>query len=121
MDEPFEELPSAPEHHSAEQPISAPDGSIGNDVEWPGQEVAAESPRLEREQPEPTGHPTVDAVLTSLGQLDETPVSEHVAVFEHAHEQLRGALSGAGDHAVAGSASDPTQRPSYAGPRPRQG
>lgn len=121
MNEPFEEQPSAPEHQFAEQHITAPDGSASSDVEWPGEETAAELPRLEREQPEPTGHPAVDAVLTSLGQLDETPVSEHVAIFEHAHEQLRGALAGASDHAAGGSAPDPTQRPSYAGPRPRQG
>ncbi len=45
--------------------------------------------------PEPTGNPTVDAVLASLDGLEDRPVDEHVAVFEAAHEALRGALSDA--------------------------
>ena len=45
----------------------------------------------------PTGNNAVDEVLASLGALDDAPVSEHVSVFESAHERLRGALSGAGD------------------------
>jgi hypothetical protein len=46
---------------------------------------------------EHTGNPVVDSVLDSLRELDNLPVSEHVAVFEAAHERLRGALSDAGD------------------------
>lgn len=46
---------------------------------------------------EPTGHPQVDAVLASLSDLDGTPVEEHVAVFESAHDTLRSALANAGD------------------------
>jgi hypothetical protein len=44
-----------------------------------------------------TGNPVVDSVLDSLRELDRLPVSEHVAVFEAAHDRLRGALSDAGD------------------------
>lgn len=44
-----------------------------------------------------TGNPVVDSVLDSLRGLDEVPVSEHVAVFEAAHERLRGALADAGE------------------------
>jgi hypothetical protein len=44
-----------------------------------------------------TGHPEVDAVLASLGGIEERPVADHVAVFEAAHERLRGALASAGD------------------------
>lgn len=44
-----------------------------------------------------TGNPVVDSVLDSLRELDSVPVAEHVAVFEAAHERLRGALSDAGD------------------------
>jgi hypothetical protein len=44
-----------------------------------------------------TGHPAVDEVLRSLEGLDGRPVDEHVAAFEQAHEQLRRALSDAGD------------------------
>ena len=46
---------------------------------------------------ERTGHPAVDAVLDSLAGLADAPVDEHVAVFESAHEALRGALANAGD------------------------
>jgi hypothetical protein len=42
-----------------------------------------------------TGHPVVDAVLESLETLDGAPVDEHVAVFEGAHDALRGALADA--------------------------
>lgn len=45
---------------------------------------------------EPTGNPTVDSVLESLERLHHQPASEHVAVFESAHEKLRGALADAG-------------------------
>ncbi len=48
-------------------------------------------------QPEATGNPTVDAVLESLAGLEDTPVDEHVAVFETAHDTLRGALANAGN------------------------
>lgn len=44
-----------------------------------------------------TGNPVVDSVLDSLRELDELPVSEHVTVFEAAHDRLRGALSDAGE------------------------
>lgn len=39
-----------------------------------------------------TGNAAVDGVIASLAGLVEVPVSEHVALFERAHEQLRGAL-----------------------------
>jgi hypothetical protein len=41
---------------------------------------------------ESTGIETVDAVLSGLGDLDDLPVTEHVAVFERAHESLRAAM-----------------------------
>ncbi|HET7430018.1 MAG TPA: hypothetical protein VFJ89_00805 [Nocardioides sp.] len=43
-------------------------------------------------EPVRTGDEAVDGVLDSLEGLDERPVDEHVAVFEAAHERLRGAL-----------------------------
>jgi hypothetical protein len=46
---------------------------------------------------ERTGNPVVDSVLDSLRELDDVPASEHVAVFEAAHDRLRGALSDAGE------------------------
>lgn len=78
-----------------------------SDESTPGQDG---SPRDGGEHPDPdlsavadtspvqhTGNPVVDSVLDSLRELDELPVSEHVAVFEAAHDRLRGALSDAGD------------------------
>ena len=58
-------------------------------------------PEAVQEQPETTSDPAVDAVVSSLRGLDELPVTEHVAVFEQAHESLRQVLSGAGERAPA--------------------
>lgn len=44
-----------------------------------------------------TGHPAVDAALASLSALEASPVAEHVAVFETAHDALRRALNDAGE------------------------
>jgi hypothetical protein len=43
-------------------------------------------------EPVRTGVEEVDAVLDSVDQLEGTPVDEHVAVFEDAHDRLRRAL-----------------------------
>jgi hypothetical protein len=58
----------------------------------------------ETTEPETTGDATVDAVVASLRGLDDLPVSEHVAVFERAHESLRQVLSGAGEPVQASQA-----------------
>jgi hypothetical protein len=42
--------------------------------------------------PESTGVASVDAVLADVAAVAEAPVSDHVAVFERAHDQLRRAL-----------------------------
>ena len=47
-----------------------------------GGEVGAES----------TGVESVDRVLAEVAAVADAPVSEHVQVFERAHEQLRRAL-----------------------------
>ena len=44
------------------------------------------------ERPDPTGIPRVDAVVDAVAGLADQPVAEHVAVFEHAHTELRAAL-----------------------------
>ena len=44
-----------------------------------------------------TGHDDVDRVVASLDGLEDRPVSEHVAVFESAHDTLRNALADAGN------------------------
>lgn len=48
-----------------------------------------------------TGVAAVDEVLQRVSQLAERPVSEHVEVFERAHEQLRRALDAPPDAAPA--------------------
>jgi hypothetical protein len=67
---------------------------------------ALQSEQVEPEQvePETTGDEAVDAVVASLRGLDDLPVSEHVAVFERAHESLRQVLSGAGEPVQASQA-----------------
>lgn len=47
--------------------------------------------------PERTGHPVVDEVIASLTVLDGLPLEQHAAVFEAAHDRLRGVLADAGD------------------------
>lgn len=47
---------------------------------------------LEPAEPVRTGVEEVDVVLDSVDQLVDLPVDQHVAVFERAHEGLRGAL-----------------------------
>ncbi len=42
--------------------------------------------------PETTGVESVDQVLAEVAAVADTPVSDHVAVFERAHDQLRRAL-----------------------------
>jgi hypothetical protein len=39
-----------------------------------------------------TGDARVDAALRRLGDLDDLPLTEHAAVFEHIHGELTGAL-----------------------------
>jgi hypothetical protein len=60
-----------------------------------------EQPRPERAPDDTprtrTGNAEVDSVLDSLDALEAAPLSEHVAVFEAAHEKLRGALADAGN------------------------
>ena len=39
-----------------------------------------------------TGDARVDQALRRLGELDDLPLTEHAAVFEHIHGELTGAL-----------------------------
>jgi hypothetical protein len=84
---------------SPEQPVEAPDTATADEAAHDfDPEVDAEprpdGPSLDPDGQVRTGNVTVDAVLASLEGLVDRPVSEHVEVFEHAHEQLRGALDG---------------------------
>jgi len=65
-------------------------------VEQP-HEQAGQRPGESVASVETTGHPDVDAVIESLGRLDDLPVAEHVTVFESAHAELRGTLGRGGD------------------------
>lgn len=47
--------------------------------------------------PPETGHLAVDQVLRRLDDLENLPVTEHVAVFEEVLTGLRSALAGAGE------------------------
>jgi hypothetical protein len=60
-------------------------------------EPADALPDAEQPAVEHTGHPVVDRVLDSLDGLADVPVADHVAVFESAHDELRGALANAGE------------------------
>lgn len=48
-------------------------------------------------EPARPGEDVIEGVLTSIADLDGRPVSEHVTVFEEAHDRLRDALARAGD------------------------
>jgi hypothetical protein len=82
--------------------------------QWPDAPASDESSHVEQAEfvqaefvqagPETTGDETVDAVVASLRGLDDLPVSEHVAVFERAHESLRQVLNSAGEPAQASQA-----------------
>jgi len=63
-----------------------------NAPEPTAEETAAAAQELS--EPVRTGVEEVDSVLESVDDLDGTPVDEHVAVFEGAHDQLRRALDG---------------------------
>jgi len=96
-DGPDVESPASPE--PAEAPDSAEHAEGPEHAEGSEQAEAAE-PDLSAaalSRAEHTGNPVVDSVLDSLEELDRLPPSEHVAVFEAAHERLRGALSDAGE------------------------
>ena len=89
---------------SPERPVEAPDTAATQPVdeapvdEAPTDEpVLHDGPSLDPDGQVRTGNLTVDAVLASMEGLEDRPVSEHVAVFEHAHEQLRGALDSTDD------------------------
>ncbi len=62
------------------------------------------SEQSETSAPEPTGDSRVDDVVGSLDRLDDLPVGEHVAVFESAHDALRGALTDADPGDTSGPA-----------------
>lgn len=77
------EIPRDHGDESVDEQVGAPpaDEVVGDEVE----------PQL-AESATRTGVESVDRVLDSLDGLGDLPVEEHVAVFEQAHERLRGAL-----------------------------
>lgn len=54
--------------------------------------------------PVTVGNPAVDAILQRLGDLDERPVTEHVAGYERIHADLQDALADATDRSDDGPA-----------------
>ena len=91
---------SEPQYDDQEAPAQdVPDADSQADVPETDS-GAVQDPDLSAAVPsrvEHTGNPVVDSVLDSLEELDRLPPAEHVAVFEAAHERLRGALSDAGE------------------------
>jgi hypothetical protein len=63
-----------------EQPDTPPDVELAETQEF--------------DEPERTGVEEVDDVLADLQGLQDSPVEEHPAAFEQAHERLRQALDG---------------------------
>lgn len=99
------------EASGAEPVTDDPEADVDGDAQAPGAgaapvsdesrtevESVAGAPATEGEpgvvNSERTGNHAVDRVLDSLDELPDKPIEEHVAVFERAHEQLRGALDG---------------------------
>jgi len=68
----------------------------------PEERTSADEETPTAQQTPATGDDRVDAVLSSLSDLGDRPVSEHVAVFESAHDRLRDALARAGDESATG-------------------
>ncbi len=58
------------------------------------------------DEPQTTGITAVDQVLAEVATVADRPVSDHVEVFERAHDQLRRALD-----APPGPATDPAPVP----------
>jgi len=79
--------------------MSETPGNEQNVEATPVEETSLEEGPVEAEAAEATGHPAVDAVLSSLERLDDLPVGEHPPIFEEAHEALRSALAQARDGA----------------------
>jgi hypothetical protein len=85
------------------------------DTDLPDAPVAGEP--VDTGAAHPTGDAVVDAVLRTLDELPTVPVSEHVAIYEAAHDRLRDALTdgadptGAGAGPSAGAPPVPRHRP----------
>ena len=94
QDVPGADLPGSPDPEDSAVDEAAPEGTS---AAAPPAEVAPDLSAAAPSRVEHTGNPVVDSVLDSLEELDRLPPSEHVAVFEAAHERLRGALSDAGE------------------------
>ena len=92
---------SEPQYDDHETPAQdVPEADSGTESPADSEVDADPDPDLSAAAPtrvEHTGNPVVDSVLDSLEELDRLPPAEHVAVFEAAHERLRGALSDAGE------------------------
>ncbi len=91
---------TAPDPDDVEASESGQDGAderTTSESDQPAEPAEPAAPAEPAEPAEQTGNPEVDSVIESLDDLDRRPVSEHVEVFESAHERLRGALSDAGD------------------------
>lgn len=60
--------------------------------------------------PTPTGIDAVDRVLDLVAGLDSRPLSEHAAVFEEAHADLRHALDNPSLDVPSAAVAEPADR-----------
>lgn len=77
-------------------------GNLGRMDEEQLEGPAADAAHRSDAASERTGVPAVDRVLAEVETVGELPVTERVAVFERAHEELRRALDANPVHDVAG-------------------
>lgn len=96
----YDDATTAPDEEAPLDGI-APDDEAPLDAPAPDEEAPLVDPPEDDEPPldalgagpgPVTGSPVVDDVLGSVVSLGDLPVDEHVAVYERAHERLRGAL-----------------------------
>ncbi len=61
----------------------------------PGQAIArvAVSAEISLPEPEPTGHPEVDAALDRLRELGERPTGAHPDLYDGVHQRLQDVLA----------------------------
>lgn len=79
-------------------PVTPDDRVVGDGTGGPSGALPVPATQL-RLPPEPTGDARVDGALERLGDLEDLPTAEHVAVLEDVHRRLQSALADLGPDA----------------------